>query len=108
MAMNIKHEFGRIGETFVSFVEKGITKERMEFLKGLLEYNGFNVFTEETPNKEDETIKLYNMGVDDTVFNAVIWVYDRKLRTPERRIVNEDYWNQTNEDFAPQYYERGK
>ena len=107
MAMNIKHEFGRIGETFVSFVEKSISKERMEFLKELLEYNGFNVFTEEVGESEDGN-KLYNLGVDDTVFNAVIWVYDRKLRTPERKIVNEDYWNQVNQDFAPQYYERKK
>ncbi len=107
MAMNIKHEFGRIGETFVSFVEKGISKERLDFLTALLEYNGFNVFSEEAEAAEDGT-KLYNMGVDDTVFNAVIWVYDRKLRTPERKIVNEDYWNQTNEDFSPQYWNRVK
>ena len=103
---NVKHEFGYIGDHFVSFVEKEIPKERMEFLKNLLEYNGLKTYVEEIKTEDGKV--LYNLGVDDTTFNPVIWIYERRLRTPEGRIVNEDYWNQKETKFEPQYYLRYK
>ena len=104
--MPVKHEFGKMGEQLVTFVEKGVTAERMNFLKDLLEYNKFEVLTEEVPAKEEDGELTYNVAVTDLVFNPVIWVYDRKLVTPEGKIVNEDYWMQRNSDFKPQYWER--
>ena len=104
--MPVKHEFGKMGEQLVTFVEKGVTDERMNFLKELLEYNNFEVLTEEVPAKEEGGDTTYNVAVTDLVFNPVIWVYDRKLVTPEGKIVNEDYWMQRNSDFKPQYWER--
>ncbi len=106
MSMPIKHEFGYLGETFVSFVEKGVSEERMNFLKELLEVNGFTVLTQEEAIEEGETEKKYTVAVDDPLFNPVIWVYDRRLRTADGHIVNEDYWLQKNTDFKPQYWER--
>ncbi len=106
MSMPIKHEFGKIGETLVSFVEKGVTEERMRFLTELLKLNDFEVITEEETPEEGSTEKTFAVAVTDMVFNAVIWIYDRRLKTFEGNIVNEDYWMQRNADFKPQYWER--
>ncbi len=106
MSMPIKHEYGKIEETIVTFVEKGASEERMNFLKELLETNGFEVITEEEAPKEDSTEKTYTVAVTDIVFNPVIWIYDRKMKTPDGKIVNEDYWMQRNTDLKPQYWER--
>ncbi len=106
MSMPIKHEYGKIGETLVTFVEKGASEARMNFLKELLETNGFEVITEEETPKEDSTEKTYTVAVTDIVFNPVIWVYDRKMKTPDGKIVNEDYWMQRNTHLKPQYWER--
>ena len=51
MALEGKHSFGSIGDTRVTFVEKKIPQERMEFLKKLLEHNGFEVIVEEEKRK---------------------------------------------------------
>ena len=106
MAMHIKHEFGHLGDTFVSFVEKGVSEDRMNFLKELLAFNGFTVLTEEEAPAEGETEKKYTVAVDDPLFNPVIYIYDRRLKTPEGKFVNEDYWLQINKDFMPQYWRR--
>ncbi len=106
MSMPVKHDFGKIGDNLVTFVEKGVNTERMNFLKNLLEFNGFEVIVEELEPIEEAGKKAYNVAVNDLVFNPVIWVYDRKLRTPDGHIVNEDYWMQRNTNFRPQYWDR--
>ena len=100
-----KHAFGKIGDTFVTFVEKGLTKERMEFLKDLLEFNRFTVLTDETPAKEDGESTTFTIAVTDIMFNPVIWIYDRKLWTRDRRLVTHEYWDQATETTKPQYWE---
>ncbi len=105
MALTYKHTFGAINGTRVSFVEKGISKERMEFLKNLLEYNGFNVLTEEVPSKEEGGEPTYTIGVDDMKFNPVIWIYDRRLRLPDGRLVTHEYWDKGEGVTKPQYWE---
>ena len=47
MALAGKHMFGSIEETRVTFIEKGVSKERSEFLKKLLEYNGLEVLIQD-------------------------------------------------------------
>ncbi len=106
MSMPIKHEFGKIEDVLVTFVEKGVTEDRMNFLKRLLEHNGFEVITEVVQPKTDDGQVTYNIAVTDLIFNPVIWVYDRKLKTLDNKIVNEDYWMQRNNDLKPQYWER--
>lgn len=108
MALSGKHEFGEIGETRVTFVEKKVGRERAEFLKALLEHNGFEVITEEIVPKTPEEELLFNLGVTDMVFNPTVWVYQRRLHTFYGRKVNPSYWNQEDEDTAPQYWERKK
>lgn len=107
MPLSGSHMFGSIEETRVTFVEKGVSKERMGFLKKLLEYNGFEVIVEEDKKKTEEDPQLYTVAVTDMVFNPTIWVYQRKLKTLDGRIVNQDYWEQRSEDTKPQYWNNG-
>ncbi|SDK70126.1 hypothetical protein SAMN04488034_101161 [Salinimicrobium catena] len=106
MALDGKHTFGSIGDTRVSFVEKKIDEPRKEFLKELLEFNGFEVIIEEEKRKSEEESQLYTLGVTDMTFNPVIWVYERKLKTFNGRKVTADYWNQVSTETAPQYWQK--
>ena len=105
MSLEGKHQFGSIGEQRVTFVEKGTGEERLDFLKKLLEFNGFEVVIEEQKRKTEEDPLLYNLGVTDMVFNPTVYVFQRRLKTLDgKHIVNQDYWNQVSEDTKPQYW----
>ena len=107
MPLSGSHMFGSIEETRVTFVEKGVSEDRKEFLKKLLEHNGFEVIIQEDKKKAEEDPQLYTVAVTDMVFNPTIWVYQRKLKTFDDRIVNQDYWEQRSEDTKPQYWNNG-
>lgn len=104
MALSGRHTFGSIEDTRVTFVEKGVTADRRDFLKKLLEHNGFEVLTQEDKKKTEEDPQLYTVAVTDMVFNPTIWVYQRKLETFDGRKVTRDYWEQETEDTKPQYW----
>lgn len=105
MGLAGKHQFGSIGDQRVTFVEKKIGAERLDFLKRLLEFNNFEVMVQEEKRKSDEEPQLYTIGVTDMVFNPTVYVFQRRLKTLDgRRIVNQDYWNQISEDANPQYW----
>jgi len=107
MALAGKHQFGSIGETRVTFVEKKIEAPRKVFLKKLLEHNGFEVIIQEEKRASEDVSQLYSVGVTDMVFNPTIWVFQRKLRTFDGHKVTQDYWNQQTEDTHPQYWNNG-
>lgn len=105
MGLAGKHMFGAIGEQRVTFVEKKIDSDRLEFLKKLLEFNGFEVLIQEEKRKSEEEPQLYTVGVTDMVFNPTVYVFQRRLKTLDgKHIVNQDYWNQISEDSKPQYW----
>ena len=105
MGLEGKHQFGSIGEQRVTFVEKKIEEEIIDFLKNLLEDNGLEVIVEELKRKSEEDPQLYNLGVTDMVFNPTVYVFLRRLKTIDgKHIVNQDYWNQISEDAKPQYW----
>jgi hypothetical protein len=104
MALAGKHSFGSIGETRVTFVEKKVDKNRSDFLKKLLEHNGFEVIIDEEKRKTEEEPQLYTVAVTDMVFNPTIWVYERKLRTFTGHKVTPDYWEQRSKETNPQYW----
>ena len=104
MALEGKHTFGSIGETRVSFVEKKINEERKEFLKKLLEHNGFEVVIEEEKRKTEEEPQLYTVAVTDMVFNPTTFVFERRLKTFDGHKVTQDYWNQKSENTDPMYW----
>ena len=106
MTLSAKHSFGKIGDKRVSFVEKGVSKERMEFLKGLLEFNGFEVIVDEQAPKTEEDEVTYTVAVTDMLFNPVIYIYDRRLKTPDGHYVTHDYWEHPEKhNYKPQYWE---
>jgi len=104
MALAGKHSFGSIGDTRVTFVEKSVEENRRDFLKKLLEHNGFEVIIEEEKRKTEEEPQLYTVAVTDMVFNPTIWVYERKLKTFDGHKVTPDYWEQRSKDTHPQYW----
>ncbi len=104
MGLTGKHLFGSIEETRVTFVEKKIEKGRADFLKKLLKHNGFEVLIQEEKRKTEEEPQLYTVAVTDMVFNPTVWVFQRKLKTFDGHIVNQDYWNQVSENTKPQYW----
>lgn len=109
MAFSGKHVFGKLNKTddnIVSFVEKKIPKARMEFLKALLEHNGYEVLIQEISPKKEEDPTLYNVAVTDLVFNPTTYVYQRRLLTLDGRKVTPAYWNQETDDTEPQYFLR--
>jgi hypothetical protein len=90
MALNKgKHLVEEIDGVRCTIVEKGITPVRAEFLKKLLELNGYIVKT--TADTIPETIKL---GVTDILFNSVIDVYERRLKSLSGKKVTPAYWLQ--------------
>ena len=107
MGLTGKHTFGEIDDIRVTFVEKGVAADRKDFLKKLLEYNGFEVIIQEDKRKTEEDPLLYTVAVTDMVFNPTIWVYQRKLETFDGQKVTRGYWEQETEDSKPQYWNNG-
>ena len=108
MGLEGKHSFGSIGETRVSFIEKNIDESRKDFLKKLLEHNGFEIIIEEEKKKTEEEPQLYTIATTDMVFNPTIWVFQRILKTFDGHKVTQDYWNQVTEETKPQYWKNSK
>jgi len=104
MALAGKHSFGSIEETRVTFVEKKVDENRRDFLKKLLEHNGFEVIIQEDKKKTEEEPQLYTVAVTDMVFNPTIWVYERKMKTFDGHKVTPDYWEQRSTETNPKYW----
>ncbi len=104
MGLGGKHLFGTIGEQRVTFIEKKVEAIRKDFLKKLLEHNGFEVIVDEDKRKTEDEPQLYTVAVTDMVFNPTIWVFERRLKTFDDHKVTPDYWNQISEETAPQYW----
>lgn len=106
MALAGKHTFGSIDDTRVTFIEKKIEEGRKNFLKELLEFNGFEVVIKEEKRKTEEDPQLYTVAVTDMTFNPTIWVFNRRLKTPDGHKVTQDYWNQVTTETPPQYWKK--
>ncbi len=104
MPLGGKHLFGAIDDQRVTFIEKKTEGVRKDFLKKLLEHNGFEVVIQEEKRKSEEDPQLYTVAVTDMVFNPTVWVFHRRLKTFDGHKVTPDYWNQVSEDTAPQYW----
>ncbi len=97
-----KHIVGEVDGVRCTIVETGITKERAEFLKDLLLYNGFEVKIQEEVTDPPADKKTFTLGVTDLVFNPVIAVYEKSLKTKDNRKVTPAFWNQWGkEDHIP-------
>ena len=125
MAINKNHETEELAGVKCAIVEKGITQERADFLKELLEWNKYTVMVvPSTPPKATPTPAptaegakpvivpeppaTFTVGVTDVTFNSINAIFGRLLKTKENRIVTLAYWQQKEavaQDDIP-YYEK--
>ena len=116
MGLNKNHETEEFNGVKCSIIEKGISKERADFLKDLLEFNGYQVEvaptipkekTAPTPKPEDTAaaieltkaeepvvITTYNIGVTNLLFNPTNAIFGRLLKTSDGHVVTLAYWQQ--------------
>lgn len=83
-----KHIIEVIDGKRCTLVESGISAGRVEFLKSILEFNGYEVKVE--ANGEG----TWKIGVTDLVFHAVVDVYKRRLHSPNGHRITPAYWLQ--------------
>lgn len=103
-----KHIIGEVDGVRCTIVETGISKKRADFLKDLLEYNGYVVKVQEVISDPPAAEKTYTLGVTDIIFNPVIAVYQKSLKTKENRKVTPAYWNQWGKDENIPYWLVGR
>lgn len=122
MAINKNHEFEDLNGVKCAIVEKNASRERVDFLKDLLEFNKYTVIIAGTPPpkappappkpiataEDGETIPepvpeiplappeptTFTVGVTDVRFNAINAIFGRMLRTRDGHIVTLAYWQQ--------------
>jgi hypothetical protein len=125
MALNKNHEFEELDGVKCGIVEKNVKPERVNFLKELLEFNGYTVVVVPSPAPkaapapkpaEGEAAappppppapETFTVGVTDYTFNAVNAIFGRMLKTKDGHIVTLAYWQQkeaASNDEIP-YYE---
>lgn len=129
MAINKNHEFEDLDGVKCAIVEKNATKDRVEFLKSLLEYNNFTVVIVASPPPKAAPAKpvaagedaapipapppspeTFTIGVTDVMFNATNAIFGRLLKTKDRHVVTLAYWQQkesVSNDEVP-YFEKSK
>src|ERR1051325_10561515 len=106
MAINKNHEFEDLDGVKCAIVEKNASQVRVDFLKSLLEYNGYTVIVvsspppkvaakpaASTPSADGATPppppeaevppapSTFTIGVTDVMFNATNAIFGRQLRT---------------------------
>ena len=124
MAINKNHEFEELDGIKCAIVEKNVSPQRVEFLKKLLQFNGYEVVvvpspppkaapapkpaataTADAPATSEVTPApsappppaTFTVGVTDVTFNATNAIFGRSLRTPDKRVVTLAYWQQKEE-----------
>jgi len=127
MAINKNHEFEDLGGIKCAIVEKNASKERVSFLKELLELNNFEVIVVPSPPPKaapapkpaegepapvvvmtPPTPETFTVGVTNLAFNPTNAIFGRLLRTKDGHIVTQAYWYQKDSishDETP-YYEQ--
>lgn len=125
MALNKNHEFEELDGVKCGIVEKNVSPERLAFLKGLLEYNGYTVVAVPSPPPKaapapkpaegEQPVappppapETFTVGVTDYTFNWVNAIFGRLLKTKNGHIVTLAYWQQkdpVSHDETPYYEE---
>jgi hypothetical protein len=121
MAINKNHEFEDLDGIKCAIVEKNVSKERVEFLKKILEYNRYTIVVVPTPAPKAAPAKptpavasavpaasetpstsptappppeTFTVGVTDITFNPINAIFGRLLKAPHGHIVTLAYWQQ--------------
>ena len=130
MAINQNHTCEELEGVKCAVVEKNVKPERVEFLKWLLEGNGFTVIAapspapkaapaakpategegapaEPVPQTPQPT--TFTVGVTDITFNTTNALYGRLLRTDTGHVVTVAFWQQKEKeshDEVPYYAQK--
>ena len=137
MAINKNHEFEELDGVKCAIVEKNASKERVDFLKPLLEFNKYTVVIKDTtvvkPPPPPPTTAVtegtipppvpaeaappappppstYTIGVTDVSFNPTNAIFGRLLKTKEGNVVSLAYWQQkeqVSDDETPYFDKAG-
>lgn len=123
MPINKNHEFEDLDGIKCAIVEKNVSKERVEFLKQILEYNDYTVVVvpsapakvvpakpapaaasipaatpETTPPTPEPPPppqpETFTVGVTDVTFNPINAIFGRLLKAPGGHVVTLAYWQQ--------------
>ncbi len=119
MAINKNHEFEELNGIKCGIVEKNVAPQRVEFLKHLLQFNGYEVVVVPSPAPKAAPPKpvapangdvpaidqaatppptpaaeTFTVGVTDITFNPINAIFGRLLRTADRHVVTLAYWQQ--------------
>lgn len=127
MPINKNHEFEDLNGIKCSIVEKNASAQRVDFLKNLLELNGYEVIVVASPPPKVapaakvvaavvdavktvvETVlptnepapppppETFTIGVTNVMFNPTNAVFGRLLRTADGHVVTLAFWNQDEE-----------
>ena len=100
-----KHTVEEINGIRCTVIEKGITSERVSFLKDLLEFNKFEVVVSEDKKTDETAPTLFTLGVTSIVFNPTIAVYEMSLKTRDGKSVTPAYWEQYTTEIVNEYWE---
>ncbi len=104
MPLKSKHTVEEINGVRCTIIEKNTSKDRMIFLKNLLEFNKLEVIVTEEINPADESVPLFTIGVSDIVFNPTIAVYEMSLKTIDGKRVSPAYWEQYTSEINDEYW----
>ena len=127
MAINANHPFEDLDGIKCAVVEKNCTPVRVEFLKPILEFNGYTVVVAKSPPPKVPTAKplaegetappppppapeTFTLGVTDVRFSMVNSIFGRLLKTPDGHVITLAYWQQKeniSQDDVP-YFEKKK
>jgi hypothetical protein len=119
MAINKNHEFEELAGVKCAIVERNASQQRVDFLKDLLEYNGYTVIVAAPPVKPVTPVAavpapegalpttaivpepeipvapaVFTVGVTNVMFNPVNAVFGRLLKTKDGHVVSLAYWEQ--------------
>lgn len=120
MAINKNHEFEELEGVKCAIVERNAGKERVDFLKPLLESNRYTVVVAPSPPLKTAPKappspaagaeapapdaapepsgppppETFTIGVTDITFNPINAIFGRLLRAPDGHVVTLAYWQQ--------------
>ena len=110
MPINQNHLFEDLNGVKCSIVEKNASKERVDFLKSILEYNQFTVVIipspppklapapastdQATPVADPPVPETFTIGVTDVMFNPTNAIFGRLLKAPGGHTITLAYWQQ--------------
>src|SRR6476620_2642394 len=116
MPINQNHLLEDLNGIKGTVVEKNVSKQRVEFLKSILEFNHYTVIVVPSPPPKTATAPIvkpgdvapelptpepalnepetFTVGVKDYTFNTINAIFGRLLKTPDGHVVTLAYWNQ--------------